>query len=118
MEPTPAERTGIGLVCTFGAIGRLVRWLHLLFTEPNKDYDASFLLLPLESAALALIAVLLLRAGLIGPTAGEHSKAVNWLGLYATAALTGLFAQEVIPKLATLFAALFGPGARKSLSTM
>jgi hypothetical protein len=102
------ERDGIGLVCTFGAIGGLVRWLHTLFADPDSAYGATSFLGPLESAALALVVVLVLRAGLIGPATGDNAKAVNWLGLYAAAALTGLFAKEAIPKLAKVFGVIFG----------
>ena len=103
-----AERDGIGLVCTFGAIGGLVRWLHTLFETPELAYGRTSFLGPLESSALALVVVLALRAGLISPTAGNDAKAVNWMGLYATAALTGLFTQEAIPKMTRVFVVIFG----------
>jgi hypothetical protein len=102
-----AERDGIGLVCILGTIGGLIRWMHRLFESQDKNLGLDSFLWPLEGAALSLIVVLLLRAGVVS-SAADQGKAVNWLGLYAIAGLTGLFAKEAVAKLAEVFTALLG----------
>lgn len=112
-ESPASERTGIGLVCMLGAIGGLVRWMDKLFENQNKSPGLDSLLWPLESAALSLIVILIFRAGVVSSSAAERSKVVNWVGLYAFAGLTGLFAHEAVQKLGEIFSLLLktGPGS-------
>jgi hypothetical protein len=112
-QSTAVERDGIGLVCILGAIGGLVRWLNELFKSSAQNPRLDSFLWLLESAALSLIVVLLLRAGVVSPSVSDGAKAINWLNLYAIAGLIGLFANEVVEKLAAVFSVIFSssPGS-------
>ena len=104
-EHPASERHGIGLVCILGVIGGLIRWQHKLFTGAALDRNA--FLSPLEGAALSLVVVVLLRAGMLRSSAVARTKEVNWLGMYAISGLTGLFAMEAVARLEKILRAIF-----------
>jgi len=73
-----------------------------------RSWIVYYLLMPVEGAALAPITYLLLRVGVLAPATNEASTGnLNLLGLYAFAALTGLFSKQAIEMLADVFGRIF-----------
>jgi hypothetical protein len=62
-----------------------------------------YVLMPISGAALAPMVYLLLRVGVLS----NGTDSMNVFGLYAFAALTGLFAEQAIEMLANLFSEIF-----------
>jgi hypothetical protein len=77
----------------------------------RRSWILYYLLMPLQSAALAPIVYLLLTAAVLAPSAsagaGATRAAINVTSIYAFSALTGLFAKQAIEKLADVFATIF-----------
>jgi len=64
---------------------------------------------PFQGAILALTATTLARAGIVAQQAGASgTTGTNWIGLFALAALAGLFAPEVVAKLKSVLESLLG----------
>ena len=102
---------GLGLVGILGALGGYIRCLHTFtrcFSQRTSllEWAISTFLTPLKSSLLALVAALLVVAGLINLTSKDADG--NWMGIYALAALVGLFANEAVSKLEEVFKTLFG----------
>jgi hypothetical protein len=110
------EQDFVGIVAAMGAIGGFIRWIHSFaksLGQPGNPVPqlVNGFLVPLKGAALALILVLLFRAGVAGPNSppqGANTAQVNWIGLYGIAGVAGLFANEAIEKLEQVFSSLFG----------
>lgn len=73
-----------------------------------------YLSLPIVGAALAPIVYMLLRVGILTPTGlangGAGTSNLNLVGIYAFAALTGMFAKTATDKLSEVFGTLFRTG--------
>ena len=106
------ERYAIGIVCALGALGGYARWMNYLFGFGDGfDPGAKWVLWPLLGSIVALVVVLAFRAGVLPSTQVDNQPQINWILLYAIAALAGLFAPEAISHLARVFEALFPAAA-------
>jgi hypothetical protein len=106
VSPDVAILAGVMLAGMIGALAYMVRQfsLYTLRGELTKRAEWWYLLLPLQSAALATIVYFTLQGGLIG--AGE-TTALNPYGLAAIAGLVGLFARHAMQTLSKVFTAFF-----------
>jgi hypothetical protein len=66
-----------------------------LVVDPNSGKLVWYVLMPISGAALAPMVYLLLRVGVLS----SGTDSMNVFGLYAFAALTGLFAEQAIEML-------------------
>ncbi len=100
----------ITMVLMVGALGALVgssrRFLYFSTRdELTKRDEWSYLIRPLQGAALALIVYFTLRGGYLGQ---DQSAPVNPYGVAALSALVGLFTRHAVSKLTDVFDTLFG----------
>lgn len=98
------------MVLLIGALGALVgssrRFLYFATRdELTKRDEWSYLIRPLQGAALALIVYFTLRGGYLGQ---DQSAPVNPYGVAALSALVGLFTRHAVSKLTDVFDTLFG----------
>ena len=98
------------MVLMIGALGALVgssrRFLYFATRdELTKRDEWSYLIRPLQGAALALIVYFTLRGGYLGQ---DQSAPVNPYGVAALSALVGLFTRHAVSKLTDVFDTLFG----------
>jgi hypothetical protein len=98
------------MVLMVGALGALVggsrRFLYFSTRdELTKRDEWSYLIRPLQGAALALIVYFTLRGGYLGQ---DQSAPVNPYGVAALAALVGLFTRHAVSKLTEIFDTMFG----------
>lgn len=113
----PTEQTVLYMVILLGALGG---FLHLASSMANyvgnrqllRSWIIYYVLIPFQGAALAPVIYLLLRVGVLNPAnpaAGTASPtdSLNLIGIYAFAALTGLFSKQAIETLADVFATIF-----------
>ena len=100
----------IAMVLAVGALGALVgssrRFLYFATRdELTKRDEWSYIIRPLQGAALALIVYFTLRGGYLGQ---DQSSPVNPYGVAALSALVGLFTRHAVSKLTDVFDTLFG----------
>jgi len=100
----------IEMVMIAGALGALVggcrRFLYFSTRDELTRRDEwSYLMRPLQGAALALIVYFTLRGGYLGQ---DQSAPVNPYGIAALSALVGLFTRHAVSKLTDVFDTLFG----------
>lgn len=100
----------IAMVLMVGALGALVggsrRFLYFATRdELTKRDEWSYLIRPMQGAALALIVYFTLRGGYLGQ---DQSAPVNPYGVAALSALVGLFTRHAVSKLTDVFDTLFG----------
>jgi hypothetical protein len=100
----------IAMVLMAGALGALVgvtrRFLYFAGREELTRRDEwSYLMRPLQGAALALIVYFTLRGGYLGQ---DQRAPVNPYGVAALSALVGLFTRHAVSKLTDVFDTLFG----------
>lgn len=100
----------IVMVLMVGALGALVgtsrRFLYFATRdELTKRDEWSYLIRPMQGAALALIVYFTLRGGYLGQ---DQSAPVNPYGVAALSALVGLFTRHAVSKLTDVFDTLFG----------
>ena len=100
----------IVMVLMIGALGALVgtsrRFLYFATRdELTKRDEWSYLIRPMQGAALALIVYFTLRGGYLGQ---DQSAPVNPYGVAALSALVGLFTRHAVSKLTDVFDTLFG----------
>ena len=100
----------IAMVMMVGALGALVggcrRFLYFSTRdELTKRDEWSYVIRPLQGAALALIVYFTLRGGYLGQ---DQSAPVNPYGVAALSALVGLFTRHAVSKLTDVFDTLFG----------
>jgi cell division septation protein DedD len=113
----PTEQTVLYMVILLGALGG---FLHLASSMANyvgnrqllKSWIIYYVLIPFQGAALAPVIYLLLRVGVLNPANPEQGSesptdSLNLIGIYAFAALTGLFSKQAIETLADVFATIF-----------
>ena len=115
VAPAVAILAGVMLAGMLGALAYMVRQFTLygLRGELTKRAEWWYLLLPLQSAALAAIVYFTLQGGLIG--AGQ-TTVLNPYGLAAISGLVGLFARHAIQTLSKVFTAFFDAPADKNVS--
>ena len=113
----PTEESVLFMVILLGALGG---FLHLASSMANyvgnrqllRSWVVYYFLIPFQGAALAPIVYLLLRVGVLNPANTQPGSAsptasLNLIGIYAFAALTGLFSKQAIEMLAEVFATIF-----------
>jgi hypothetical protein len=77
-----------------------------------RSWIIYYVLIPFQGAALAPVIYLLLRVGVLNPAnppegGASPTDSLNLIGIYAFAALTGLFSKQAIETLADVFATIF-----------
>lgn len=113
----PTEQTVLYMVILLGALGG---FLHLASSMANyvgnrqllRSWIIYYVLIPFQGAALAPVIYLLLRVGVLNPAnppegGASPTDSLNLIGIYAFAALTGLFSKQAIETLADVFATIF-----------
>jgi hypothetical protein len=113
----PTEENVLLMVILLGALGG---FLHLASSMANyvgnrqllRSWVIYYFLIPFQGAALAPIVYLLLRVGVLNPANSKPGTAspadsLNLIGIYAFAALTGLFSKQAIEMMAEVFATIF-----------
>jgi hypothetical protein len=100
----------IEMVMLVGALGALVggcrRFIYFSTRDELTRRDEwSYLMRPLQGAALALIVYFTLRGGYLGQ---DQAAPVNPYGVAALSALVGLFTRHAVSKLTDVFDTLFG----------
>lgn len=100
----------IAMVMLVGALGALVggcrRFIYFSARDELTRRDEwSYLMRPLQGAALALIVYFTLRGGYLGQ---DQTAPVNPYGVAALSALVGLFTRHAVNKLTDVFDTLFG----------
>ena len=108
----PRDSAFFVVVLAAGSLGASVHALRSLGwyvgnRNMRQSWVPSLLLLPMVGALLALLAYLVVRAGLVsGPLSSE---AVSPFGFVALAGLVGLFTDQTIGKLKAVFETLLAP---------
>jgi hypothetical protein len=102
------EDNVLTMIVLLGALGGFVHLTSSLAKYVGtrkllRSWIIYYLLMPVSGAGLAPMTYLLLRVGVVGNGSGE----MNLFGLYAFAALTGLFAEQALEKLADVFSRVF-----------
>jgi hypothetical protein len=111
----PKETDVLCMIMLMGALGGL---LHLASSLGRyvgnrrllKSWIIYYLLMPFEGAAMACVVYLLLRVGVLMPATSNSPQAtasLNLIGLYAFAALTGIFTEQALEALAEVFSTIF-----------
>jgi hypothetical protein len=105
------------MVILMGALGGAIHWMSSLANYIGngnlfRRWIPYYVLAPFQGAALAMVVYLLLRVGVLAHPAnampnGGPAQSLNLLGLYAFAALTGLFAKQAIEMLRDVFGVIF-----------
>ncbi len=110
----PTESNALIMVALMGVLGGFIHFSSSLAQyvgnrQLTKSWLLYYLLMPIESAALAPLVFLILRVGVLSPGTGSvvGSCGLNYIGLYAFAGLTGMFSKQAIEKLADVFSTLF-----------
>lgn len=112
----PTEQAVLWMVILLGGLGG---FLHLASSMANyvgnrqllRSWIVYYILIPIQGAALAPLIYLLLRVGVLNPAnpggGGRPTESLNLIGMYAFAAMTGLFSKQAIEMLADVFATIF-----------
>ena len=101
------------MVMLMGTLGGLLRLIssfakYVGNRQLLQSWMIYYILMPLESAALAPLVYLLLRVGVLAPAQMNGSPlAMNLYGIYAIAGMTGLFSKQAMDMLAEVFAVIF-----------
>ena len=101
------------MVMLMGTLGGLLRLIssfakYVGNRQLLQSWMIYYILMPLESAALAPLVYLLLRVGVLAPAQmNGSSPAMNLYGIYAIAGMTGLFSKQAMDMLAEVFAVIF-----------
>ncbi|TKB59679.1 MAG: hypothetical protein E8D49_07560 [Nitrospira sp.] len=110
---SPTQYQVFIMVVLMGTLGGLLRLMssfakYVGNRQLLRSWIPYYLLMPIEGGALALLIYLLLRVGLLSPTASiNDAGSLNVFGVYAIAGLTGLFSSQAMEKLAEVFAVIF-----------
>ena len=114
-----SEQVVLVMVILLGALGGSLHLVGSLVMyigngQLKRRWLPYYLSLPAAGAALAPIVYMLLRVGILTPSGisngGTGTSNLNLVGIYAFAALTGLFAKTATDKLSEVFATLFRTG--------
>jgi hypothetical protein len=109
----PTEQHVLRMVILMGALGGCLHWTSSLAMYIGngaflRRWIPYYVLMPFEGAALATVIYLLLRVGVLSPSAVSSGPGnLNLLSLYAFAGLTGLFAKQAMQMLADVFSVIF-----------
>lgn len=100
----------IAMVLIVGSVGAFVATMRRFMTYARRDEltrrDAwSYLMRPMQGAALALIVYFTLRGGYLGQ---DQTARVNPYGVATLAGLVGLFTRHAVDRLTAVFDTLFG----------
>ena len=110
------ERSVLVMVILLGALGGTLHFLSSLVKfvgnrQLMRSWLPYYLSIPITGAALAPIVYMMLRVGILAPSGvasdGSRVANLNLIGIYAFAALTGLFAKTATDKLGEVFRTLF-----------
>jgi hypothetical protein len=110
------ERSVLIMVILLGALGGTLHFVSSLVKfignrQLTRSWLPYYLSIPITGAALAPIVYMMLRVGILAPSgvSGDGSSVanLNLIGIYAFAALTGLFAKTATTKLAEVFNTIF-----------
>ena len=113
----PTEQTVLFMVMLLGGLGGFLRLASSMANYVGnrqllRSWIIYYILTPFQGAALAPVVYLLLRVGVLNPantTPGTSSPtdSLNLIGIYAFAALTGLFSKQAIEMMAEVFSTIF-----------
>jgi len=113
----PTEQTVLLMVMLLGGLGGFLRLASSMANYVGnrqllRSWIIYYILTPFQGAALAPVVYLLLRVGVLNPantTPGTSSPtdSLNLIGIYAFAALTGLFSKQAIEMMAEVFSTIF-----------
>jgi len=100
----------IAMVLMVGALGAIIggsrRFVYFATRDELTERDEwSYLIRPMQGAALALIVYFTLRGGYLGQ---DQNAPVNPYGIAALSALVGLFTRHAVSKLTDVFDTVFG----------
>jgi hypothetical protein len=100
----------IAMVLIVGALGAFLAAMRRFMTyarrnELTKRDEWSYLMRPMQGAALALIVYFTLRGGYLGQ---DRTAPVNPYGVATLAGLVGLFTRHAVDRLTAVFDTLFG----------
>jgi hypothetical protein len=110
------EHSVLIMVILLGALGGTLHFVSSLAKfignrQLTRSWLPYYLSIPITGAALAPIVYMMLRVGILAPSgvSGDGSSVanLNLIGIYAFAALTGLFAKTATTKLAEVFNTIF-----------
>jgi len=110
------EQAVLWMVILLGALGGFLYLASSMATYVGnrqllRSWIVYYILIPFQGAALAPLIYLLLRVGVLNPanptSSGRPMESLNLMGIYAFAALTGLFSKQAIEMLADVFATIF-----------
>lgn len=113
LECPPTQRDVLIMVVLMGTLGGLLRLVssfakYIGNRQLLRSWIPYYIVMPIEGGALAPLIYLLLRVGLLTPTASNNDAgSLNVFGVYAIAGLTGLFSSQAMEKLAEVFAVIF-----------
>lgn len=114
-----SEKTVFSMVVLLGALGGSLHLVGSLVMyigngQLKRRWLPYYLSLPIAGAALAPIVYMLLRVGTLAPTGTANPASgtsnLNLVGIYAFAALTGMFAKTATDKLSEVFSTIFRTG--------
>ncbi|HEY4271407.1 MAG TPA: hypothetical protein VGM65_05340 [Candidatus Udaeobacter sp.] len=112
----PTEQAVLWMVILMGALGGFLRLASSMANYVGerlllRSWIIYYILTPLQGAALAPLIYFLLRVGVLNPANasanGRPSESLNLIGIYAFAALTGLFSKQAIEMMADVFSTIF-----------
>jgi hypothetical protein len=109
----PTEQHVLRMIILMGALGGCLHWsspLAIYIGNGNflRRWIPYYVLMPFEGAALATVVYLLLRVGVLSPSAASSGPgSLNLLSLYAFAGLAGLFTKQAMQMLADVFSIVF-----------
>jgi hypothetical protein len=110
------EQAILWMVILMGALGGFLYLASSMATYVGnrqllRSWIVYYILIPFQGAALAPVIYLLLRVGVLNPAnttaSGRPMESLNLIGIYAFAALTGLFSKQAIEMMADVFATIF-----------
>jgi hypothetical protein len=110
------EQAVLWMVILLGALGGFLYLASSMATYVGnrqllRSWIIYYILVPFQGAALAPVIYLLLRVGVLNPAnptaSGRPMESLNLVGIYAFAALTGLFSKQAIEMMADVFATIF-----------
>jgi hypothetical protein len=113
LDCPPTQRDVLIMVILMGTLGGLLRLVssfakYIGNRQLLRSWIPYYIVMPIEGGALAPLIYLLLRVGLLSPTASTNDAgSLNVFGVYAIAGLTGLFSSQAMEKLAEVFAVIF-----------
>lgn len=114
--PMTRDQNLLLIVAILGGLGAILHVMRSFFRYAGErglvwSWIPSYVLTPFVGAVIAVIAYVLLRAGLIGGTGSEEG---NTWGFASIAALVGLFSAQATSKLKDIFETVLTPTEKGS----